>query len=70
MLSFNELSCLQGFWQLKNGKPHREWCCMDSILRRWNQSDFLVPIFSGREATVFDKGKSAFNKAKRVLIKE
>ena len=43
---------------------------MDSILRQWNQSDFLVPSFSGKRVSVFDKGKSAVNEAERVLIKE
>ncbi len=43
---------------------------MDSILRRWNQSDFLVPSFLGRRVSVFDEEKSAFNWIERVMRKE
>tara|TARA_B100002019_G_scaffold291171_1_gene310589 strand:- start:698 stop:910 length:213 start_codon:yes stop_codon:yes gene_type:complete len=70
MLNYHELSCLQGFWQPKNRKPHRLWCCMDSILRRWNQSDFLISPNLGRAVSVYDEWKNVFDEAERVSITE
>ena len=43
---------------------------MDSILPRWNQSDFIFRLFQIEESLFLVEEKSAFNVAERVLLKE